>query len=257
MDISEIEADWRLAKVARVAGDQVLPGGTPVKDGTVLWQVTVTKDAQHGRVNFPTPSPAALALSISIAAAHSAGAHRNRVRYSARMVDGSLSTESADVSPLFAYFEQCMVAVTFAYQSLEAYSNQVISHAVKEQFALRRGKQTLLLAAEELERTASTEEKLSLVLPALMGVDSLKGKKLWQRFKTLKSVRDATIHLKSQDHYVRGRLDRESLYYRFLNGSAVEYPRIAVLLIRHFCAASPERWISFAEDRLAEPGPAA
>lgn len=243
--------DWRLAKVARVAGDQLLPGGTPVKDGTLLWQITVTKDPNSGTVNFPTPSPVALALSVAIAAAREASMARRGIRYPKRMADGSHSAEGPDLPPIYAYFEQCMVAVTFSFQSLEAYSNQIISQYLSQPLTLTRKKGSVTLTPEELERAVSTEEKLVSVLPTLTGAASPKGTRIWQRFTALKGVRDSTVHLKSADHYIRGRPDRQSLYYRFLNTDAMEYPRTSLGMMRHFMGKGVDRWLLAAEAQMA------
>ena len=256
MDIPTNEADWRLAAVARVKGDQVLHGNT-VKDGTLLWLTTVTKDIDHGLVNFPTPSPAALALSVAVSAALSAIQKRRAITYSFKMADGSRSAEGQEIAGLFDYFEQCMLASVFSFQSLESYANQVISRVLRTPYTLQRKKDTVTVSPEELERVASTDEKLAVVLPALTEVSSPKGKKVWERYKALKEVRDSTVHLKSRDHYVRGRLDRDSLYHKFLTITAKEFPKSAIAMIEHFSASSPDRWLEYSRDRLNTPGRAA
>ena len=247
------EADWRYAKVARISGDQEV-FGTPVKDGTLLWQTSVTEDEFHGLVSFPTPSPAALALNIAMRTARAANEARGKVSYSGGMGDHPKSLEKQSISMLFAYFEQCMVSAVFSFQCLEAYANQVISHVLKDPVDLPRRKGTIRLTPDEIELRASTEEKLAVVLPKVLGVPSPKGTKVWAGYKELKGVRDSTVHLKSGDHYVRGRQDRESLYYRFLNTSPLYFPRTAVRTVRHFCSANPERWLLLAEPLLAEEG---
>lgn len=246
--------DWRLAKVARVAGDQVLPGGIPVKDGTVFWQTTITEDPQFGTVGFPTPSPVALALGLAIGAAGGASTARKLITYPTQMVDGSRNAEASDVPALYAYFEQCMLAVTFSFQSLEAYSNEVISRHDKR-VTITRKKGPVTLTPDKLERDVSTEEKLASVLPVLTGIVSPKGTRIWQRFTVLKDVRDSTIHLKSADHYVRGKLDRESLYYRFLNSDPAEFPGTAIAMMRHFMGQSVERWLLWADGLLTGKSP--
>jgi hypothetical protein len=256
MDISPNEADWRLAAVARVRGDQAVHGKV-IKDGTLLWLSTVTKDVDHGVVCFPTPSPAALALSVAVGAALSAAQRRKSIVYSFKMADGTRSAQGAEIAALYDYFEQCMLATVFSFQSLESYANQVISRLQKGPYTLQRKRETVTVSPEELERVASTDEKLAVILPALIGVPSPRSKKVWQRYKALKEVRDSTVHLKSQDQYVRGRVDRDSLYYRFLTLSAKGFPQAAIAMLDHFSSTGPERWLDYSRERLNTPDRAA
>ena len=95
---------------------------------------------------------------------------------------------------------------------------------------------------------------LTVVLPKLLSVSVPKRTKAWQPYRELKKVRDSTVHLKSADHYVRGRLDRESLYHRLLDRDPLGFPRTATKMIRHYCKQSPDRWLEAAEKRLAKVG---
>lgn len=243
--------DWRMEAVARVADGGRLPGGERVKEGDIVTKITVTKDAEHGEVNFPTPSPVALSLSIAAASCGKALEARRKHTYPQQMKDGSKATNAIDVATLYEYFEQFMVVVTFSFQAIESYCNAMISHHSKGALALKRkgGEQTL--DSEGLERYSSIEEKLSQVLPALLtGTTSPKGTKLWHRFHELKQLRDSTIHFKSRDHYIRGREDRDSLYFRWLNMDPKASVRTAIQMIRHFCKDRPERWLAPAEEQL-------
>jgi len=106
----------------------------------------------------------------------------------------------------------------------------------------------------QLERSLGTNEKLTAVLPKLLSVSVPERTQAWQPYRKLKKVRDSTVHLKSVDHYVRGKLDRESLYHRLLDRDPLEFPRTATRMIRHDCRQSPDRWLEAAEERLTKVG---
>lgn len=133
---------------------------------------------------------------------------------------GQKYLEDGKLPGLFDYFEQSMVAVTFAYQALEAFANVIISNSPVKQHELERRTGTKTVSSEDLERMASTEEKLATFLPRLAEVPSPKGKAIWEKFRKVKAMRDSTVHLKSFDQYRRGEIDRGSLYHRFLNADA-------------------------------------
>src|SRR5262249_40364648 len=209
-------------------------------------------DPIDGSVVFITPSPAALALGIAIAAGRAAVQARQRVSFV--LPEGARLKRPVDdrLEPLFEYFEQSMIASVLVYQCLEAYSNHVISNVITESMSLKRRGKSTQMTAKELERCASTDEKLAIVLPRALGVASPKGTKVWQDYRRLKDVRDSTVHLKADDQYIRGRPDKESLYYRFLNASPMDFVLTAMAMVRHFCAASPERWLQSAERQLSD-----
>jgi hypothetical protein len=59
----------------------------------------------------------------------------------------------------------------------------------------------------------------------------------------LKRFRDAIVHLKSKDMYTGIKnIDRESLYYIFLNNEPRIYPNLAWKTIKYFLGEKPPRW---------------
>jgi len=251
MEIPESEADWRYAVVGRVKGDQAI-WGRPVKDRTLLWLTTVTERGNDGTVSFPTPSPAALAFSLGFESARAARALKDQVKFVKHDHRREFGIEKDQVPTLYAFFEQSMSAAVFSFQCLEAYANQVIANGAKEPMKVPRRRGDELLSPDELERSLSTDEKLTFVLPRLLSVKSPKGTKVWPPYRALKEIRDSTVHLKSIDQYVRGKLDRQSVYHRLLNRDPLEYPKSVVKLVRHFCQEKPDRWLEGAEARLSK-----
>jgi hypothetical protein len=143
-----------------------------------------------------------------------------------------------------------MIACVFSFQTLEAYDNATISARANAPSMITRCNTEVQLSPAVIERRCSTDEKLGLILPALLHVKSPKRRDVWSKYKELKNARDSTVHLKSEDHYVRGRPDKDSIYYRLLLRSPVTFPAAAIATIRYFCADQPERWLGPAEARL-------
>jgi hypothetical protein len=135
-----------------------------------------------------------------------------------------------------------MIAVTFSFQALEAYGNEIISYKVPGTYTLLRdnGHRKLKVKADELERIASAEEKLGTILPELLKIPSPRGRRQWEAFVKLKEARDATIHIKSRDSAPRimepSDLDERTLFHRFLGANIGEWPKAAVTMILYFAS---------------------
>jgi hypothetical protein len=240
--------DWRVWKAAVI--DKATGG--PAKAGDQLYVVTTLKKSSLGNVTFITPSPAALALSSAITAARSA----NLKLATVTPVPGAGGAKDPWIAPahlphLYSYFEQAMTAAVFSFQALESFANQIVAERVTGTMQLKRRGGSVDLTAAEIERQCSTDEKLGTILGQLLGKATPKGKKPWQGFATLKDLRDATIHLKSRDQYVRGAPDKETLYFRLLNTKPTDYPRWAISLIRYFTGQAS--WLNGAEEALNAP----
>ncbi len=133
--------------------------------------------------------------------------------------------------PSSTNFENCTIAVTFSFQPLEAFSNQIIQARVKGNYTVqRRGEEDL--SEDELERGLATEEKLVTVLPDLYKLKTPKGQKIWERFVKLNRVRDSTIHLKQRD--AQSKLDLDTLYFQFIIYDAKDFPRAALGMVEYF-----------------------
>lgn len=248
-------ADWRVESFGRLANElpAAFPGGPSHPPGSFAYPApTLVRYPTYNAIGFITPSPTAMALNIAASAASAAVVLRGQIIFQSGLAPvGSVKMVTHQSLPtLFDYFEQCMIAVAFSFQSLEAFSNQVIQAHVKGTFRVLRKGQPRELSADDLERETPTEEKLATVLPSLLTIKSPKGQRLWERFVELKRVRDSTIHLKSLD--AQSRLDAESLYFQFLNHNAKEFPRAALEMIQHFRAKTKgPLWMVRIEEKLA------
>lgn len=241
--------DWRFGAVSTLSKGvaPVKPGGAAFPAGTKVLLTTVSFDRNGQQVGFVAPSATALAINIAISAARQAEVVRPKVPHV--VIPGSdgpiNSIPSEQSSSLFDFFEQCLIAVTFSFQSIETFCNHTISRSQKAKIEVRRRRDKFLLTPEEVERTLSTEEKVGKVLPKLLDCATPSGKAVWERLLKLQRIRDAAIHLKGHDQYPRGGVDRESLFFQLLTTDPYQYPEAAVAVIGHFCTAgNMPRWLN-------------
>jgi len=246
--------DWRIYFAARV-GDVVEGDGALMKPGDLVIHLATTRTPEEGAVAVPVVSPYRLSLNIAIHAARAATTVRKNVIFrpkAAGRKDRELDLKS--MPSLFDFFEQCMIAATFSYQAIETYANARITEELAEgaTISLQRNEGPKAFDATELQRAASTNEKVVQVLPEITGIALDKSSTLWQDFVILNRVRDSTIHLKAKDHFIHGGLvDRETLFYRLLNNRPTRYPKSALALMRHFSQGTPITWLDHAEALLA------
>lgn len=240
--------DWRIQAASRIREDvpPAYPGGPSHKAGDAIYLVTSTKNSKNEPVGFVTPSATAMALNIAMQASVEASRLGGKLIFSEVLTPEGKgkSIKAKDIRPLFDYFEKCMMAVTFSFQALEGFCNHTIANDLKGTFTLPRKKELKAFTVIELEREVSTEEKLSTVLPGILGVQSPKGEKVWENFVKLKRARDSTIHLKSTDQYPPRDIDRDTLFYQFLNNDPTEFPKSAIRMIVYFAETkSLPRWL--------------
>jgi len=244
--------DWRIQAVTTLAQNvpAAYPGGPAHKAGSPLCLVSVTRDQGGALTSFVTPSPTALALSVAANAASQALQLRRTFALRDTVTPWGRGQAIASVAVLYDYFELCMICVAFSFHALEAFCNQTIAGALTGTYRLNRGRDSRDVDSEELQRAASTEEKLATVLPAILKIGSPKGKRVWEQFKKIKDVRDATIHLKAHDAYKRT-IDEESLFHRFLHAEVAKFPEYAIDMIGYFQPPGMEaRWFKQVRARL-------
>lgn len=232
----------RIPFIVRVKDDvpPAYPGGPSHKAGSALCLTTLTRDSKGNIIDFLTPCPIALALSIAIQASKRAIELHQTIDFRDVVTPYGPAKTATKISSLFDYFECCMVAVTFSFQALEVFCNDIIGKKLKGTYKLQRKKNVIEVSVYELQRLPSTEEKLATILPDILKVNSPKSGKVWENFKELKKIRDTTIHLKSHDLY-KSDIDEESFFYEFFRIEADKFPRFALEMIEFF-TDSKEAW---------------
>lgn len=257
---NDLPGDWRIRVAVQIAKDvpPAYPGGPSHKAGSGGYQHTTVIDPSGQVSGFTTPSAIALALSIAMKAEVEARELRAGLGFSDAVSPWGTShgVHFESNAALYDYFERCMVIVAFSFQALEAYCNEVIAEKLTGTFTVQRRKGPVGMTPEELERNLSTDEKLATVLPALLGVASPTGTKVWQDFAALKVARDATIHIKSADSRPKvtptGGI-QDSLFGDFLYSDVGAFPRAAIAMIRYFAnPTDPPRWLQLLLDQYGE-----
>jgi hypothetical protein len=256
--INDNLGDWRIESVTTLA--QAF-GNAPV--GSPVRLMSTAKHVKHKFLSFITPSAPALCLNIAINAAALGEVIRPRLHLTPMLThDGKRGSQVKDesVADLYYFFEQAIISATMSFQAVEIFANTTIGRrATGDILVKRKGGAKKTLTPAQAERELSTEEKLGQVLPNILGVSSPRGNRAWQSFKKLKDARDATVHLKSRDIYIRDDVSRESLLFYYLNHDSREYPDAAIKVISHFFPRELPRWLRYAKEvasRDARPVPA-
>jgi hypothetical protein len=208
--------DWRIAWQFTIA---TAPSGGPAEPGDLVVPIVEARARNHGKVFVPRTSPFRLGLTISIRAAHAAQEIWSRLSFT-RKARGPKLFEGAQIGTLHDYYEQCMVAASFAFQGLEGYINSIVEEQLQGSFHIERGKEPALEGGvETIQRYAST-------------------------YKALKSVRDATIHPKKSDE--------GNVFAQFLHHEPTTYPRNALNVVAHYHDPEQVEWLRIARALLAK-----
>lgn len=203
MQTPEIDkGDWRLQTTTHLAEDWVSPWtGVKSHKGTRITVVSVVQLTKKKLLTVPIPN--ATATMLNAAAIAYDNARRLRVGSD---IDKTLKKEVSFHSEKDAldYIERMIEAIVLAFSAIEAFANE----SIPADFVYARHKRSkvLLEAAnkETIERYSTIDEKLTSVLPEVLGCTSPKGMRCWQDYKQLKDARDRIIHMKTEDRKSSG-----------------------------------------------------
>lgn len=203
MSTSEIDkGDWRLQTTTHLAEAWTSPWtGITSPKGTRVTVVSVIQLTKKKLLTIPIPNATALMLNASARAFESAHALRDASGINKSLKRGVSFISEADA---LDYIERMIESIILAYSAIEAFANE----SIPSDFVCTRHKSSdVLLEAsnkESIERHVSTDEKLTVVLPEVLGCQSPKGKHCWQNYKQLKISRDRIIHMKTEDRKSSG-----------------------------------------------------
>lgn len=196
------DVDWRINAASETTKESILPwNGKVIPKGTVLTSVSVSKLSKKKILSIPVPNATALCLNISYERFKAA----QELRVSSN-IDKSIKKEVAFNSDKDAidYVELVFESVIMAFTALEAFANEQIPNDFETWET--RSSDVILEKKDnkEIERFSSTLDKFHRILPEILKVESPKGTKCWQDLKSLKSIRDRIIHMKSEDRLSSG-----------------------------------------------------
>lgn len=203
MDAPEIDkGDWRLQATTHLAEDWVSPWtGVRSPKGTRITLVSVMKLTKKKLLTVPIPNATASMLNAAAIAYESA----RRLRADSD-IDKSLKKDVSFRSDTDAlnYIERMIESIVLSFSAIEAFANESIPADFV--YARHTNSETLLEAASKttIERFLSIDEKLTSVLPEVLGCKSPKGTRCWRDYKELKNARDRIIHMKTEDRKSSG-----------------------------------------------------
>lgn len=217
------EADWRCQIVVRVAEATDVPGLGHLPAGAVGKGSGII-DYQSGRIAFSLPNATALFLNLS-------KRHYDEALAVARGFSAGSPLRSLEDRAAFAYLENIMASVVFAYTALESFANEEIPDDYTHSVA--KTKSTEVYDKSQVERFLTLEMKLGEILPAVCGVPSPKGVKIWQDYLALESLRHSIIHMKRLDREHVG-YSSQSVWSRLIKEPVPYSVPVAMGIIDHF-----------------------
>ncbi len=218
--------DWRLLGTKTLQEDWTHPTTDKVyKAGSPIELVgSVNYDGFH-TLDFPIPSMTSLFLSQ----AYEDWTASQHFLTEEEFLDKPDKTDvSTVIHPkedyiFFSLLQQRMVAIVFAYTALESFANE----SIPETYIFKRLRDDKKCTEEfnkEQAEHLSLDTKLHEVLPLIFGIKSPKGTIVWQKYISLKKLRDRIIHMKSKDKEPSKPRD-ETIWSELLNKS---YPNLAL-----------------------------
>lgn len=203
------EMDWRTHLVTTLGEDWRSPWTNDFyKKGSRLYLTSIIPLSGGKTLSIPVPNATALCLNSSRRSWASAMEIRKGSKIDPSIKKTVIFPSETDA---FDFIESSFEAVLMAYAALEAFSNELIPDSY-EHHSFRNSKIIMeVMKKADIERWLSLDEKLSVVMPAALGVASPKQSRCWSGFKKLKKIRDRITHMKADDRRSSGP-EKETLW---------------------------------------------
>jgi hypothetical protein len=231
----EIEPDWRLHATTTLAKDWLNPwSGQNVPTGTRVTVCSVMNLTSKKQLTISLPNATAILLS----AANRSYQVAQKIRQESN-IDKSIKHEVSfvDEKSSFDYIEAKIESVIMAFTALEAFANELIPDFYEYEHT-KKDNEKEILNKEKIERTISLDEKLSVILPAILSVKSPKGLRCWEEYRSLKRTRDRLIHMKSNDRRSTT-AENETLWHILFTQNAPHI--VAKKVINHYVGSMAEK----------------
>ncbi len=253
--------DWRLLAGATLAKPvpPAYPGGPSHEAGAPVVYGTSAIGSRGEEISFHAPSATAMCFSLALKGMQDTRRLKELLVYEQIVSPSGLvkSVAGPNTPLLFDMFEASILTATFCYGALEAFSNYFIGARLKSNVTVSRQGGDLEIIPEDVPRRLSLEEKLGTVLPEIIGVRSPRGLNVWSHFKHIKSVRDASVHLKAGDILYSGPMalnvaTERPLLSAFFQDDIVDFPKYTLEMIEHFGPPlEGSQWFAHAKRRLS------
>jgi hypothetical protein len=227
--------DWRINNLTWTTAPFTPPGSsTAVPSGAAVTQAAIIHRGKE-RIGITIPNATALLLNLS----------KMSHLQAEQLINKCLSSKDnfghLPDSDVFAFYEQMMASIVFAYTSLESFVNEELPdeyiHIVVDK------RYTQHYNKEQIERHLNLDTKLGDVLPCALKIKSPKGTKIWDDFKKLKDIRDRIIHMKTSDRNSMGE-DKNSIWDAILSKPLIKTYDTPQKMIQYFLKAKNKtpRW---------------
>ncbi|WP_036242894.1 hypothetical protein [Methylobacter luteus] len=172
--MEELDNDWRMQDVHFSGKDWTSPWtGQVVPKGSQITFRSITQLTKEKQLCIALPNATALCLSSSMRAWKEAQEIRKKAN-----IDSSIKEQVTfnTTSESFDYIERVMESIVMAFTALEAFVNENIPDDYE--YHIHRKSEIILEVMDKkaIERWLSLDEKLSVVLPEAISVDSPKGR---------------------------------------------------------------------------------
>jgi len=106
-----------------------------------------------------------------------------------------------DNIPIFDFFEEIIQAVIMSYTTIESMSNTCIPW--RFEYSIGTPEKRITFNKDGIEKHYNLKDKLKLIIPAALGLDSPIKASWWQKLVALEKLRNEIIHSKSSSAEVR------------------------------------------------------
>ena len=231
--------DWRILAF-RIAKDCKSPSGKTLKKGTPVYGFTNTKEQSGKLVGYHSFNPLAITLSVAIEACNNASKIFNSLSYTAGVAHQTeygvcdKYIKDSSLKHLYDAYEYFQIMLTFSFKAIENFCDDVIFFYDKDPITITVDGEDKNYSKARLIKKEKTDFKLTKVLPYIRDIKSPEtSQKLWKRYQSLRTLRNATIHLRPTKD-ISKQLDKDSIMFNFYKGNFHKYPTTSIKMIIYF-----------------------
>lgn len=159
-------------------------------------QQFISVKINNSKTLIALPNEISLALNISNKAKSRSIELIRDLDKKSRDSNGKIIDSKVEIA--YDYLEEIQKSVVFGYKAIEAFCNATIPDDFVYEKTNNKGV-VEKYQKEQIERWVNTTEKVSVILPKILGFGEPKNEKYWSDFKNLERLRNEIIHSKSSN----------------------------------------------------------
>lgn len=161
---------------------------------TVFFQRLIELDFENSKISIAAPNEISLSLSISKKSQERASDLKKVIARHSIKSDGPLYDE--DVKIAYDFLEEVQTAIIFSYKAVESFCNATIPDDYSYKKKNNKGIEEHY-GKKEIERWINTSQKVSEILPLILGSETPAKEEFWSHFKNLERIRNDIVHSKT------------------------------------------------------------